>query len=68
VFKREEKMAKSKTNDSYNVSYTLRDNSGGDDIISVSMNWENRDLEEVKKNFNTFLNSIGVDLVVTDKK
>ena len=61
-------MAKSKTNDSYNVSYTLRDNSGGDDIISVSMNWENRDLEEVKKNFNTFLTSIGVDLVVIDKK
>ena len=61
-------MAKSKTNDSYNVSYTLRDNSGGDDIISVSMNCENRDIEEFKKNFNTFLNSIGVDLVVTDKK
>ena len=62
-------MAKeSKTKDNYSVSYTLRDNNTHDDIISVNMNWENRSLEEVKNNINTWLRAANLDLEVVDKK
>lgn len=62
-------MAKvSKTKDNYSVSYTLRDNDTHDDIVCVSMNWENRSLEEVKNNINTWLVASGLALEVVDKK
>ena len=61
-------MAKIKTKDNYNVSYNLRDDNTNDDIISVNMNWENRSLEEVKNNLNTWLRAAGLELEVVDKK
>ena len=62
-------MAKaSKTRDSYNVSYTLRDDDTNDDIIVVNMNWENRTVEEVKNNLNTWLRASGLELEVVNKK
>ena len=62
-------MAKSnKTKDNYNVSYTLRDANTHDDIVSVSMNWENRPVDEVRDNLNTWLRAAGLDLEVVDKK
>jgi hypothetical protein len=62
-------MAKAnKTKDSYNVSYTLRDDNTNDDIISVNMNWENRSIDEVKNNINTWLRAANLDLEVVDKK
>lgn len=61
-------MAKSsKTKDTYNVSYTLRDANTHDDIVCVSMNWENRSIEEVKANLNTWLVASGLALEVVDK-
>ena len=62
-------MAKAnKTKDNYSVSYTLRDDNTNDDIISVNMNWENRSLDEVKNNINTWLRAANLDLEVVDKK
>ena len=62
-------MAKTtKTKDSYNVSYTLRDANTHDDIICVSMNWENRPIEEIKENINTWLVASGLALEVVEKK
>jgi len=62
-------MAKSsKTKDSYNVSYTLRDEDTNDDIFAVNMNWENRSVEEVKANLNKWLRASGLELEVVDKK
>ena len=61
-------MAKNKTKDNYNVSYTLRDDNTNDDILCVNMNWENRSLEEVKANLNTWLVASGLNLEVVDKK
>lgn len=62
-------MAKAnKTKDNYNVSYNLRDDNTNDDIISVNMNWENRSIDEVKNNLNTWLRAAGLDLEVVDKK
>jgi hypothetical protein len=62
-------MAKAnKTKDNYSVSYTLRDDNTNDDIISVNMNWENRSIDEVKNNINTWLRAANLDLEVVDKK
>jgi hypothetical protein len=61
-------MAKIKTKDSYSVEYTLRDDNTNDDIVRVSMNWENRSLEEIKSNINKWLVSIDIPLEVVDKK
>ena len=61
-------MAKIKTKDNYSVEYTLRDDNTNDDIVRVSMNWENRSLEEVKNNLNKWLVSIELPLEVVDKK
>jgi hypothetical protein len=61
-------MAKSiKTKDSYSVSFTLRDYNTSDDIMRVSMDWENRSPEEVKNNLNKWLVSIDIPLEVVDK-
>ena len=54
-------MAKVKTRDSFNVSYTLRDDSTNDDIKTVNMNWENRSLDEVISNLNVWLNASGLN-------
>jgi len=56
-------MAKVKTRDSFNVSYTLRDDSTNDDIKTVNMNWENRSLDEVISNLNVWLTASGLNNV-----
>lgn len=61
-------MAKIKTKDNYSVEYSLRDDNTNDDIVRVSMNWENRSLEEVKNNLNKWLVSVDIPLEVVDKK
>lgn len=61
-------MAKTKTKDNYSVEYTLRDDNTNDDIVRVSMNWENRSLDEVKNNLNKWLVSVDIPLEVVDKK
>jgi hypothetical protein len=60
---------KQQTNESWSVTYTFRDKDTSDDILCVSMNWENRSAEEIISNLNTWLVATGHDqLVVTEKK
>lgn len=63
-------MAKSKqTNEIWNVSYACREKNTGEDIKNFSMSWENRSLEEVIDNINTWLVASGYgNLIVTEKK
>ncbi len=57
-----------KLNENWNVQYYARDAQTNEDILNLTMSWENRDAESVKKNLNTWLSAIGVALTVTDKK
>lgn len=61
-------MAKQKANENWNVQYYSRDSQTNEDILNLTMSWENRDIEGVKKNLNTWLSAIGIPLQVTDKK
>jgi hypothetical protein len=60
-------MAKKTTNENFNVSYSCRDKNTNEDIKNISMNWENRSIDEVCDNLNTWLIAAGYDLVVTVK-
>jgi hypothetical protein len=60
--------AEKKLNENWNVQYYSRDAQSNESVVDVNMSWENRDVEGVKKNLNTWLTAIGVPLVVTDKK
>ena len=53
-------MAKIKTRDSYNVSFSIRDDSTNDAIKTVNMDWENRSVEEIISNLNTWISAIGL--------
>ena len=57
-----------KLNESWNVSYSSREATTGEDVISLQMNWENRDVETTMKNLNTWLTAIGVPLKVVESK
>jgi hypothetical protein len=58
-------MAKRTTNENFNVSYYLRDKNTSDDIRNISMTWENRSIEEIIDNLNTWLTAAGYpELVV----
>jgi len=57
-----------KLNENWNVQYYARDTQTNEDILNLTMSWENRDVEGVKKNINTWLSAIGIPLVVTDRK
>ena len=57
-----------KLNENWNVQYYARDAQTNEDILNLTMSWENRDVESVKKNINTWLSAIGIPLAVTDKK
>lgn len=57
-----------KISESYSVSYTARDVDSSDDVKAISMNWDNRSIDEVKDNLNTFLLAIGCQLEVVEKK
>jgi hypothetical protein len=60
-------MAKqSKLNENWNVQYNARDSQTNDDIVSLNMSWENRDIEGIMTNLNTWLIAIGVPLKVVD--
>jgi|APGre2960657423_1045063.scaffolds.fasta_scaffold103744_2 hypothetical protein len=62
-------MAKqSKLNENWNVQYNARDSQTNDDIVSLNMSWENRDIEGIMTNLNTWLIAIGVPLKVVDDK
>ena len=61
-------MAKKVTNENFNVSYYCRDKNTGEDVKNMTMSWENRSLEEVMDNLNTWLNAAGYgNLTVTMK-
>jgi hypothetical protein len=51
-------------NTSYSVNFSMRDRNAGDDIKTINMNWENRSVDEVQENLNTWLRAIGVPLEV----
>jgi hypothetical protein len=58
-------MAKRTTNENFNVSYYCRDKNTGEDIKNMTMNWENRSIEEIIDNLNTWLTAAGYpELVV----
>ena len=57
-------MAKQKINESWNVSYYARDAQSSEEVLTLTMNWENRDIETVKTHLNTWLSAIGVPLQV----
>ena len=57
-----------KLNENWNVSYSSRESTTGEDVVSLQMNWENRDIETVMKNLNTWLTAIGVPLKVVESK
>lgn len=62
-------MAKARElNENWNVSFTRRDRNSNEDMINLSMSWENHDYEHARKNLNTWLTAIGVPLEVVDKK
>ena len=61
-------MAKSqKIKNFFNVSFNSRDENTGDDIIDVTIRWENPTEEENIKNLNKWLVMIDSNLVVTSK-
>ena len=61
-------MAKRTTNENFNVSYYCRDRNTNEDVKAVSMNWENRSLDEVRDNLNTWLTAAGYgNLVVVQQ-
>jgi tRNA threonylcarbamoyladenosine modification (KEOPS) complex Pcc1 subunit len=57
-----------KQNESWNVSYSARDAQSGDDIMSLNMGWENREVASVQANLNTWLRAIGLPLEVVETK
>jgi hypothetical protein len=57
-----------KLNESWNVQFYSREASTNEDVGSVSMNWENRDVETTMKNLNTWLTAVGVPLKVVESK
>lgn len=57
-----------KLNESWNVQYYARDSQTSEDVLSLQMNWENRDVESVMKNLNTWLTAIGIPLKVVENK
>ena len=54
-------------NTSYSVNFNLRDRNSSDDVKTISMNWENRTVEEIQENLNTWLIAIGIPLEVIKK-
>jgi hypothetical protein len=57
-------MVKKTTNENFNVSYYLRDKNTSDDIRNISMTWENRSIEEIIDNLNTWLTAAGYSELV----
>jgi len=61
-------MKNKKINESWNVSYSARDAQTNDDVMSLNMGWENRDVVSVQANLNTWLKAIGLPLEVVETK
>jgi hypothetical protein len=57
-------MAKRTTNENFNVSYYCRDKNTGEDIKNMTMNWENRSIDEIIDNLNTWLTAAGYSELV----
>lgn len=52
-------MAKKQTTESWSVNFSSREKNTSEDIKCVSMNWENRSIEEIRDNLNTWLVASG---------
>jgi hypothetical protein len=62
-------MAKQRqVNENWNISFTRRDKNSSEDIINLSMSWENGDVEHVMENLNTWLTAIKMPLKVVENK
>lgn len=62
-------MARSKkVNESFTVGYNSREKNTNDSVKDISMTWENRDLEDIKNNLNTWIRAIELPLEVVIKK
>ena len=62
-------MAKQRqVNESWNISFTRRDKNSSEDIINLSMSWENGDVEHVMESLNTWLTAIKTPLKVVENK
>lgn len=46
------------------LSYYVRDNNSGDDIINININWEQGDASVLKENLNRWLKAINAPLSV----
>jgi hypothetical protein len=55
-------------NENWNVTFSRRDRATNEDLINLSLNWENHDYEHARKNLNTWLTAIGAPLEVVEKK
>lgn len=51
----------------YNISFSAREETTGDDILNVNVHWENPSEQENIKNINKWLTMIDSNLVVTSK-
>jgi hypothetical protein len=61
-------MAKKQISENWTVSYTCREKNTSDDIRCINMNWENRPVEEVIDNLNTWLVAAGYGQLVVSEK
>lgn len=62
-------MAKQRqANDNWNVSFNRRDKNTSEEIVNLSMSWENGDVEHVMENLNTWLAAIKIPLKVVESK
>lgn len=57
-----------KVNECFTVGYNSREKNTNDSVKDISMSWENRDLDDIKDNLNTWLRAIELPLEVVIKK
>jgi len=62
-------MAKQRqVNENWSISFTRREKNSGEDMINLSMSWENGDVEHAMENLNTWLTAIKAPLKVVESK
>ncbi len=54
-------------NENYSLSYSSRDKDTRDTILDLNVNFEDPAPYQLKKNLNTWLTAIGLELEVVDK-
>jgi len=61
-------MAKQRqVNENWSISFTRREKNSGEDMINLSMSWENGDVEHAMENLNTWLTAIKAPLKVVEE-